>query len=164
MILSIFKSISYLVILLFLSSIQYIYADQFLNENDPLPFNDEMQSKLEQIEPPIDFILSEEHLSDFQKLDIHYDQHKNDYSVLNHAIYEGKRFRLFNYSAYDGDQLKAVLQSQHEGSNGLNSLAISFGYGLEFLVNQRNKIGYEYLSSFPYNRGELIRFFWVSVF
>ncbi|MEG0915010.1 MAG: hypothetical protein RSG57_04585 [Christensenellaceae bacterium] len=37
------------------------------------------------------------------------------------------------------------------------------GYGIEIKVNKRNKVGYEYLSNFPYDRGQLIRFFWVRL-
>lgn len=164
MIFSIFKLLPCLIALFFLIIVQQINADQSFYTNDRLSPNDAMYFKLEEIESPMGFILSETNISDFQRLDIQYDQQKNDYSVLNHGLYEGKRFRLFNYSAYDRDQLKAAMQSEQQGSEAFNRLAISFGYGLEFLLNRRNKVGYEYLSSFPYNRGELIRFFWVSIF
>lgn len=108
----------------------------------------------------VNFDFNQDKVSDFERLNIQYSEQKTDYSVLNNQLYQSQRFRIFNYSAYDGDNFKAALQSDQ----GLSSLSISMGYGLEFLVNKRNKIGYEYLSSFPHNRGELIRFFWVSVF
>jgi hypothetical protein len=41
----------------------------------------------------------------------------------------------------------------------LDDFSISLGYGIVYQLNSANRIGYEYLSSFPFDRGQLIRFF-----
>lgn len=33
-----------------------------------------------------------------------------------------------------------------------------------YQLNKNNRIGYEYLSSFPFDRGQLIRLFWLRIF
>lgn len=48
-------------------------------------------------------------------------------------------------------------------SFGLNDLSISLGYGIVYQINQDNRIGYEYLSSFPFDRGQMVRLFWLRV-
>lgn len=94
-------------------------------------------------------------------LDVEYDKQKTNYSVLSNKLYQNERIKVFNYTAYDRDQISNQLQSSDLKLDHLGDLSVSFGYGIEFRVNPRNKIGYEYLSSFPYDRGELIRLFWV---
>lgn len=94
-------------------------------------------------------------------LDVEYDKQKTDYAVLSNKIYQNQRIKVFNYTAYDRDQISSQLQSSDLKLDHLGDLSVSFGYGIEFRVNPRNKVGYEYLSSFPYDRGELIRLFWV---
>lgn len=48
-------------------------------------------------------------------------------------------------------------------SFGLNDLSISLGYGIVYQINQDNRIGYENLSSFPFDRGQMVRLFWLRV-
>ncbi|TCM69849.1 hypothetical protein EC844_102116 [Acinetobacter calcoaceticus] len=94
-------------------------------------------------------------------LDIAYDRQDKDYSVMSNQLYGNERIRIFNYTAYDSSEINTRLKSGNFEPNQLSELSISFGYGIEFLVNPNNKIGYEFLSSFPYDRGQVIRFFWV---
>lgn len=92
-------------------------------------------------------------------LDIEYDTQEKDYATLSNQLYQTERFRVFNYMAYDSQQLSA--QAKSGSLDNISQLSISFGYGVEYLINSHNKIGYEYISSFPYDRGQLVRLFWV---
>lgn len=107
--------------------------------------------------------LDEEIFQYYQKLAQMHDQEEKDYSVLDHNFYENEYIRIFNYTAYNTDNFSHKLGTGEFNSTDLDALSISFGYGIEIKLNQRNKVGYEYLSSFPYDRGQLIRLFWVHV-
>lgn len=97
-------------------------------------------------------------------LDIAYDTQEKDYSVLNSPVYRNDRIRIFSYTAYDMNEMNTRLKSGNLDLESLSgSLYISFGYGIELRLNDLNKIGYEYLSTFPYDRGQLIRVFWVHI-
>ena len=90
-----------------------------------------------------------------------HDQALMNYSILKNRFYENERIRVFNYSAYSVQQLKTSLLNPASTPMDADNFYISFGYGIEFKVDKFNKIGYEYISSFPYDRGQLFRFFWV---
>lgn len=94
-------------------------------------------------------------------LDIDYDTQEKSYEVLNSSVYRNERIRIFSYTAYDSTQINNHLKSSNLDLETFGKLDISFGYGVELRVNNLNKIGYEYLSTFPYDRGQLIRVFWV---
>lgn len=96
-------------------------------------------------------------------LDIAYDTQEKDYSVLNSSVYRNDLIHIFSYTAYDTSQMNTRLKSGNLDLESFGDLSISFGYGVEVRVNRLNKIGYEYLSTFPYDRGQLIRIFWVHV-
>jgi len=99
-----------------------------------------------------------------RQLAIEHDDEVNNYNVLKNEFYSNERWVIYNYTAYDTGQL------QNKNINGLTNhiniqdLSISVGYGVNYIVNQRLKIGYEYISSFPYDRGQLIRFFTIYLF
>lgn len=99
-----------------------------------------------------------------RRLAIEHDDEINNYNVLKNEFYSNERWVIYNYTAYDTGQL------QNKNSNGLTNhiniqdLSISVGYGVNYSVNPRLKIGYEYISSFPYDRGQLIRFFTIYLF
>ncbi|MGE8599792.1 MAG: hypothetical protein ACN6N2_10565 [Acinetobacter calcoaceticus] len=99
-----------------------------------------------------------------RRLAIEHDDEVNNYNVLKNEFYSNERWVIYNYTAYDTGQL------QNKNINGLTNhiniqdLSISVGYGVNYSVNQRLKIGYEYISSFPYDRGQLIRFFTIYLF
>lgn len=99
-----------------------------------------------------------------RRLAIEHDDEVNNYNVLKNEFYSNERWVIYNYTAYDTGQL------QNKNSNGLTNhiniqdLSISVGYGVNYSVNPRLKIGYEYISSFPYDRGQLTRFFTIYLF
>lgn len=99
-----------------------------------------------------------------RRLAIEHDDEVNNYNLLKNEFYSNERWVIYNYTAYDTGQL------QNKNSNGLTNhiniqdLSISIGYGVNYSVNPRLKIGYEYISSFPYDRGQLIRFFTIYLF
>ena len=65
---------------------------------------------------------------------------------------------IYNYTAYDTGQLHSKSITGLTNHINIQDLSISVGYGVNYSVNPRLKIGYEYISSFPYDRGQLIRF------
>ena len=99
-----------------------------------------------------------------RQLAIEHDDEVNNYNVLKNEFYSNERWVIYNYTAYDTGQL------QNKNINGLTNhlniqdLYISVGYGVNYSVNPRLKIGYEYISSFPYDRGQLVRFFTIYLF
>jgi len=99
-----------------------------------------------------------------RRLAIEHDDEVNNYNVFKNEFYSNERWVIYNYTAYDTAQL------QNKNINGLTNhiniqdLSISVGYGVNYSVNPRLKIGYEYISSFPYDRGQLIRFFTIYLF
>ncbi|MBN6513156.1 hypothetical protein [Acinetobacter pittii] len=99
-----------------------------------------------------------------RRLAIEHDDEVNNYNVLKNEFYSNERWVIYNYTAYDTGQL------QNKNSNGftnhinIQDLSISVGYGVNYSVSPRLKIGYEYISSFPYDRGQLIRFFTIYLF
>lgn len=98
----------------------------------------------------------------YQKLAEKHDEEEKDYTVLNNDFYENEYIRVFNYTAYNSDNFSNKLGTG-EFNADLDALSISFGYGIEIKINKRNKLGYEYLSNFPYDRGQLIRLYWVHL-
>ena len=107
--------------------------------------------------------LSDDIFHYYQQLAAQHNEEENDYTLINNDFYENEYIRVFNYSAYNSDGLSHKLGTGEFHSSDLDVLSISFGYGIEIKVNKRNKVGYEYLSNFPYDRGQLIRFFWVRL-
>ena len=112
----------------------------------------------------MDEFIADEIFKYYQHLAERHNDEENDYSVVNNDFYENEYIRVFNYTAYNSDNFTNRLGTGEFSSSDLNALRISFGYGIEIKLNKRNKIGYEYLSNFPYDRGQLIRFFWVQLF
>ena len=93
-----------------------------------------------------------------------YDEKQRDYSFINNNFYEDDVVRVYNNTAYsfDGAQNKFMAGQTHDV--GVDDFAVSFGYGMEFKLDPINKVGYEYVSSFPYDRGQMVRFFWSKRF
>lgn len=92
-----------------------------------------------------------------------YEQSLHDYSILNHKFYENESIRIFNYTAYNVQSIKNTFTATHEQQQVPATepgLGISFGYGVELKLNPLNRIGYEYLSTFPYDRGQILRIYW----
>lgn len=102
-----------------------------------------------------------EQATEQKKLAEEHDQEVMDYSILSNGFYENDRIRIFNYTAYNMQQLKNTLLNPTNSNTSGTELTISFGYGMEFKINTLNKVGYEYISSFPYDRGQLLRLYWL---
>lgn len=107
--------------------------------------------------------LSDDIFHYYQDLAVQHDEEENNYTLLNNDFYENEYIRIFNYTAYNTDSFNNKL-GLGELAADLDALGISFGYGMEIKLNKRNKLGYEYLSSFPYDRGQLIRIFWIRAY
>lgn len=91
-------------------------------------------------------------------------EQQRDYSVWNQKLYENDYLRIYNHSLYQFDDAKnKMMAGQNENSN-LQDLKLSFGYGMEFKLDKAHSVGYEYVSNFPYDRGQLIRIFWSKRF
>ncbi|MCU4413943.1 hypothetical protein KTH71_07815 [Acinetobacter sp. WU_MDCI_Axc73] len=94
-----------------------------------------------------------------------HDEQENNYKVLKNLFYSNEKISIYNYTAYNVDHLKnKIIDGSSIDQIGLNDLSISFGYGLVYNMDGQNRVGYEYISSFPYNRSQLIRIFWIWSF
>lgn len=96
--------------------------------------------------------------------DAAYPQMKTDYSVLHNQFFQVERWKVYNYTAYQTNQFNQKMLTGETNNLSLDDFSISLGYGIVYQLNSANRIGYEYLSSFPFDRGQLIRFFWLRVF
>ncbi len=93
-----------------------------------------------------------------------YDEVQRDYSFINNNFYEDDVVRVYNNTAYSFDGAQNKFMSGQTYDVGVDDFAVSFGYGMEFKLDPVNKVGYEYVSSFPYDRGQMVRFFWSKRF
>lgn len=93
-----------------------------------------------------------------------HDQEENNYKVLKNLFYANERISIYNYTVYNMDDLKSKMIKGAPDAVGLHDLSISFGYGMSYRLKDDTKLGYEYVSNFPYDRGQLIRFFWIRSF
>ena len=93
-----------------------------------------------------------------------YDEEQRDYSFINNNFYEDDVVRVYNNTAYSFDGAQNKFMSGQTYDVGVDDFAVSFGYGMEFKLDLVNKVGYEYVSSFPYDRGQMVRFFWSKRF
>lgn len=113
----------------------------------------------------LDINLENKDLNQEQKrLAEQHDQEENNYKILKNLFYSNERISIYNYTAYNTDDLKNKMIDGATDHVGVNDLSISFGYGMSYQLKQDTKLGYEYISSFPYDRGQLIRFFWIRSF
>ena len=158
-----------------------VFAEQESTVGPNSPFIDKNNNTIEeapqfQTLPLFDIQTQENSLSNFndtqkssffdqateqKKLAEAHDMEMNDYSILNNGFYENDRVRIFNYTAYNVQQLKNTLLNPTNSNTSGNELVLSFGYGMELKINHLNKIGYEYISNFPYDRGQLLRLYWL---
>lgn len=97
-----------------------------------------------------------------KKLAEEHEQELKNYSVLSNQFYEDGRFKVFNYTAFTTDDFKNRVSAGQSIQQEVQGLNISVGYGMEFKINKTNTLGYEYLSSFPYDRGQMVRLYWVK--
>lgn len=91
-------------------------------------------------------------------------QERTDYSILHNLFFQDDRWRVYNYTAYQTNQFNQKMLTGDTSNLSLDDFSISLGYGMVYQLNKNNRIGYEYLSSFPFDRGQLIRLFWLRIF
>ena len=91
-------------------------------------------------------------------------QEKTDYSILHNLFFQDDLWRVYNYTAYQTNQFNQKMLTGDTSNLSLDDFSISLGYGMVYQLNKNNRIGYEYLSSFPFDRGQLIRLFWLRIF
>ena len=115
----------------------------------------------------------EQHLATHAELDLNAEQTRiaketeeelRRYEVLSHQLYAGERIRFFNFTAFSQKELKNKLGTGSFHLDDIQNLNITLGYGMEYYLQPTVSIGYEYLSSFPYDRGQLVRVFWNYIF
>ncbi len=121
----------------------------FQISNPDTTYLDDRENQLWQSQEDIQKHLAQEH-----------EREAMNYSILNNKFYENENIQVFNYTAYNVQQLKNSLMNPAVSNTESNDFYISFGYGVVFKINRNNRVGYEYLSVFPYDRGQMIRFFW----
>ena len=80
-------------------------------------------------------------------------QEKTDYSILHNLFFQGERWRVYNYTAYQTNQFNHKMLTGDTSNLSLDDFSVSLGYGIIYQLNPTNRIGYEYLSSFPFDRG-----------
>ena len=72
-----------------------------------------------------------------------------DYGIIENLFYENEHIKIYNYTAYEVDSAQSKFL---------------LGQSDQIGVQDRHSIGYEYLSNFPYDRGQMIRIFWNYLF
>lgn len=87
-----------------------------------------------------------------------------NYSILNNKLFENDKIRIYNNTLYEYDASGSKLMTNNIENLMQKDLKLSLGYGMEFKISKDRKVGYEYVSDFPYNRGQLIRIFWSKRF
>ncbi|MFU8927048.1 hypothetical protein [Acinetobacter puyangensis] len=88
------------------------------------------------------------------------DQPLEEHSFLQNDFFQNDRFRIYNNTQYNVEQVTSKFSPTQMQQLTLSDLSISLGYGMEFRINHNQRWGYEYLSAFPYDRGQSIRFYW----
>ena len=96
--------------------------------------------------------------------DAAYPKITTDYPVLHNLFFQDDRWQVYNYTAYQTNQFSHKMLTGDTSNLSLDDFSISLGYGIVYQLNQNNRLGYEYLSSFPFDRGQLIRLFWLRIF
>lgn len=92
------------------------------------------------------------------------DEQFQDYDFIKNNFYEDEGLRIYNNTAYQMDHAQNKIVEGQTRKLDVDDFAVSFGYGMEFKLNSIHKVGYEYVSSFPYDRGQMVRFFWSKRF
>ncbi|MBJ9985433.1 hypothetical protein IAE19_08250 [Acinetobacter sp. S40] len=131
----------------------YAYAYDFFAENSSTQV-----AEVEYSPENTDLNQIQKHLAE------QHEQEENNYEILKNPFYSNERINIYNYTAYNADSLKNKMINGGSEHISANDLSISFGYGMTYKINTQHKVGYEYISSFPYDRGQLIRIFWIWSF
>ena len=89
---------------------------------------------------------------------------REDVSVLEHTLWKTNQLRVYQHTQYNAQNASDKFKQGAVQQIGLEDLSLSVGYGMEYFLNPTHAIGYEYVSSFPYDRGQSIRVFWIRLF
>lgn len=85
-------------------------------------------------------------------------------TVLEHTLFQNEKFRVYQHSEYNLDQATQKLKSGALEQLRMGDLTLSVGYGMAYQLDALHIIGYEYVSSFPHDRGQSIQLFWTRLF
>lgn len=88
------------------------------------------------------------------------EQQQQRFSLLEHNFFVNEHLRIYNHSAYQLQTLQYKWQQGQAMQLDWEDFALSLGYGMQFFLQKNSSIGYEYLSNFPYDRGQMIRVFY----
>ena len=99
-----------------------------------------------------------------RKLALNTENDQQEYGLLNHSFFENDLFEIYNYTAYETGAAQNKFLLGDAEHIGLQDFGISFGFGMKLRLSRRHSIGYEYLSNFPYDRGQIIRVYWNALF
>ena len=113
---------------------------------------------------PLGDFFEDVHLSEQQQLADQQEQQQKTYELLQHNFFENERWRIYNHSAYSTKSLQEKWQDGNLEELHLADLSLAFGYGVEYFLDHKQSVGYEYLSNFPDDYGQMIRFFWNKSF
>lgn len=149
----------------------FIYADDDVHRGQT-QWKAEWQRNVAQ---PYDFFQEQQelHLATHEELDLNTEQTRiakqieeeyKSFDIISHQIYANERIRFFNFTAFSQKDLKNKLGTGSFHLDDIQNLNITLGYGMEYYIKPTVTIGYEYLSSFPYDRGQLVRVFWNYIF
>ena len=137
----------YLILMMFCSVNFPSFADEYVDEENfekPTVFDIEAQENKEHFDALID--------------------ETRDYNVMNNKWYENDKIKIYNHSLYEFDSADRKVTTGQEEPKGSKDLNFSIGYGMEYKIDPYRKVGYEYISNYPYDRGQMIRFFWSKDF
>ncbi|OTG87555.1 hypothetical protein B9T31_03375 [Acinetobacter sp. ANC 4558] len=136
----------YLILWIFILINSTVWADEYVDEENfdrPTIFEIQANEKKEKLDA-----LAEE---------------AREYSTISNKWYENDKIRIYNNTLYelDAENFKAGGMSE---PTAIKDFKFSIGYGMEYKIDSERKIGYEYVSNFPYDRGQMLRFFWSKSF
>ena len=112
-----------------------------------------------------DFFASQDEIQQHEEMfEAAYPILETNYDVLHNLFFQNERWHIYNYTAYQTNQFNHKMLTGDTSNLSLDDFSISLGYSVVYQLNTTNRMGYEYLSSFPFDRGQLIRLFWLHIF
>ena len=105
----------------------------------------------------------QDHLSEIM-FEAAYPALDHNYDVLHNLFFQNEHWHIYNYTAYQTNQFNHKMLTGDTSNLSLDDFSISLGYSVVYQWNITNRMGYEYLSSFPFDRGQFVRLFWLHLF
>ena len=99
-----------------------------------------------------------------EMFDAAYPTFETNYAVLHNLFFQNEHWHIYNYTAYQTNQFSHKMLTGDTSNLSLDDFSISLGYSIVYQLDATNRMGYEYLSSFPFDRGQWIRLFWLHLF